>query len=81
MKRAVGLMLSVAFLFMLLMTAGCESQAQKEKIASLEQQVATLQTENASLKQQIENLTKENEALRAHVEELAKKPAPAAKKK
>lgn len=73
--------ISIVFLLMVLTTAACESQAQKEKLASLEQQVSTLQSEKAELRQRIENLTKENEALKAHMEALRMKPRSAAKKK
>lgn len=73
--------ISIVFLLMVLTTVGCQSQAQKEKLASLEQQVSTLQSEKAQLQQRIENLTRENEGLQAHLEALKMKPRSVAKKK
>lgn len=59
---------------------GCESQAQREKIASLTSQVGQLQKENAGLKQQVESLTRENEDLKAQLKEAKEKAAPGKKK-
>lgn len=81
MRCLVKFAISMVFVLMVLMPVACESQAQKEKLASLEQQVSTLQSEKTELQQRIEALTKENETLKARMEALAMKPRPAAKKK
>lgn len=80
MKRSATLSMGAVFFSIFLMTVGCESSAQKQAIADLQQQVSSLSQERDSLKAQVENLTKENESIKAELETL-KKPAPVAKKK
>lgn len=80
MKRGAALSVGAALFSIALMTVGCESSAQKQAIADLQQQVSSLSQERDNLKTQVESLTKENESIKAELETL-KKPAPVAKKK
>jgi len=81
MRHLGRVAISLVFLLMVLTTAACESQAQKEKLASLERQVSTLQSEKTELQQRIESLTKENETLNAHMKALTMKGRSTAKQK
>jgi len=68
----------VVYLMMFLAVAGCESQAQRERINTLTSQVEQLRRENADLQERLNSLTRENEDLRAQLE--AKRVKPTAKK-
>ncbi len=59
---------------------GCESQAQKQKIKELSDQVQRLEQTSTTLKGQVDTLTAENRELRDKLAAAEAKAAPAKKK-